>query len=981
MIVSNSDNNGNIDPDDHFFNQVNVTCNYYTIGMYNNIALNNNNFNTTLLNYNIRSFHKNYNQFEAMMETMGEVPEFCVITETWNSANNVDLCKMDGYTGHLHTFRDGRRGGGVSIFCTDKFNMNEITSLSFCKEDIETCVAMVTGQSDSLFIVGIYRPPTGSVEIFLSELESIMLSPLLRNNLIILAGDMNLNLMNYENANVNNYISCLNSYQFLPVISKPTRFAHNDPSINPSTLDHICLNKLIPVLSGIIDSDATDHCPTFIKFNHFCKNTQHDIHTFKFRPFSKSNLDKLVGKLLLIDWDSLLVSNNVNIALDSFLNIINNAFCESFPIKIKQMSQKRFSKPWLTRDIMRMVKLKTDYFRLLKRGLITCRVNNELKNRIGKKINDAKRDFFTNQFNKLRHDAKKTWILLRKLTGHSKSKPNIEKIVYEDIVSTEDLDIAEAFSSHFSSVASRLNDLVPRTTLSPLHNVIPVNQSSLHLYPISENECLKIISNLKLTKTEIDHIPVKTFILIKNYIVYPLCKIINLSLKSGKFPIQFKTARITPIYKKGDTHNPSNYRPISTLPFIGKVFERCIAERLLSYFNNNSIFSKFQFGFQKGLSTYNALEHLTENIYKSINDKSFHISVFVDLSKAFDTVEHSILLEKMELYGVRGVALRLFRCYLQDRKYYVRFGTENSAKKSVSIGVPQGSILGPLLFLIYVNDLPNVSEQLQPIMFADDTTLSCSGPNLDNLIQNLNNELENFTNWSIANKLTINTDKTEMMIFSNRKFNLGENQVCLHSEHVNFQSKCNFLGVLIDDKLSFSFHIRNIIGKLSKNCGILYKIRDLLSIQARLNFYYSLMYPYLTYNIIIWGNTHKTHLNQLEILHKRIIRTICNSNKNDHTEPLFYRLRLLKLIDIYKYFISVHMYNSYNRNQYRVSHSVNTRNRQLAVPVFHRLEGSQHAVSFSGPTIWNTLPLEIRNSDSLNRFKKALKNYFIDSYA
>ena len=490
----------------------------------------------------------------------------------------------------------------------------------------------------------------------------------------------------------------------------------------------------------------------------------------------------------------------------------------------------------------------------------------------------------------------------------------------------------------------------------------------------------KKFSNLKLTKIEINNIPVETFILIKHYIAYPLCKIINLSLKTGKFHVKFKTARITPIYEKGDTHNSSNYRPISSLPFIGKVFERCIAERLLSYFNNNSLFSKFQFGFQKGLSTCSALEHLTENIHRSLDNKFFHISVFVDLSKAFDTVEHSILLEKMELYGVRGVALRLFRCYLRDRKNYVRFGTENSAIKNVSIGVPQGSILGPLLFLIYINDLPNASEQLQPIMFADDTTLSCSGPNLDNLIQNLNVELRNFTNWSIANKLTINTDKTEMMLFSNRKFDIDGNQVCLHSEHIDFQSKCNFLGVLIDNKLSFSFHIQNIIGKLSKNCGILYKIRNLLSIQARMNFYYSLMYPYLTYNIIIWGNTHKTHLNQLEVLHKRIIRTICNSNRNDHTSPLFYSLRLLKLIDIYKYFISVHMYISFNQNQYRVSHSVNTRNRQLAAPTFHRLEGSQHAVSFSGPTVWNTLPLEIRNSVSLNSFKKALKNYFINSY-
>ena len=307
---------------------------------------------------------------------------------------------------------------------------------------------------------------------------------------------------------------------------------------------------------------------------------------------------------------------------------------------------------------------------------------------------------------------------------------------------------------------------------------------------------------------------VRIFKSIYSIVSYPLSKIINVSFQSGIFPDIFKIARLTPIFKVGDKEDISNYRPISSLHYISKIFERCVKNRLISFCAKFNIVSTQQFGFLKGKSTADALIDFSEFNYDALDAKKHCANVLIDLKKAFDRV-YLILLKKLELYGIRGIPLNWFRSFLGNRDCFVGIGNINSDRKLINIGVPQGSILGPILFLVYINDLPNISNLFHATLYADDTTISVSDQNATSLINNTNFVLEKIDNWSIANRLTINTSKTELILTTNRLDDCtGRPDVILRGTCVDSSSYCKFLRVIVDAKLSFKQHIGHVVIKI-----------------------------------------------------------------------------------------------------------------------------------------------------------------------
>ena len=726
----------------------------------------------------------------------------------------------------------------------------------------------------------------------------------------------------------------------MPMITKPTRFPPSYLNQNVSLLDHIWTNFSRNYIgcAGILCDDITDHCTTFLTLS---KQIVLNIDSpekieVKFRLVNEENLKKFQRCLSVIDWN-ILNDLDVNEATLYFLQTIDDIYCRCFPLKIKWFGRKRLCSPWLSAEILRNIKDRSICFNKSKLGQVSDLDYRKIRNSVNSLVRKAKRRYYRNVFDGGISDMRKTWKNIHKIVSSNVSKRNEVLSLNKEgrIISSPD-EVAQYFNEHFCSIAHRIDNDLPLSVDDPLSYVRRIDHS-FSFDPVTENEISDTFLSLRNTKYGLDSVPV--VLVRKCHLILgpPFSLIVNKSFAAGIFPSEFKNAVIVPVFKKGDKLDINNYRPISILPLFSKVIERCVARRLVSFLDEFSILHRNQYGFLKGLSTVDAIIDFSEYIYENLENKNHIVSVFIDYRKAFDTVQHDILLSKLEAYGIRGLPFDWFKSYLHDRKQCVRIGKSCSNRNNITIGIPQGSVLGPILFILYVNELANVSPMMKTILFADDTTVSLSGRNFHGLLGELNDELCKFSSWSLSNRLSLNVEKTGAMIFSNRlaDVDLGE-AVRLNHTAVDYLDKVKFLGVTLDSKLKYCYHIDNICSKLSKVIGIMYRVKRYLPRNALICLYYSLFYPYLLYGNVLWGGTFDVHLNNIEILQKRVIRIITDSSYLAHTDPLFHQTGILKACDIHKFLLLSYFFK--HRDDFPSSNVVyNTRHAHEPLIPYHRL--------------------------------------------
>jgi hypothetical protein len=501
---------------------------------------------------------------------------------------------------------------------------------------------------------------------------------------------------------------------------------------------------------------------------------------------------------------------------------------------------------------------------------------------------------------------------------------------------------------------------------------------------------MKIISNLKNKGGDI-LLPIKFIKMINVHACCLLADVFNMCMMQGCYPKSLKVARIAPVFKKGNVLLITNYRPISILPILNKVFEKIIYVRVSRFFSDHNLLSENQFGFMKGRDTQQATLKLIHNLIEcSANDKCA-ACIFLDFSAAFDTIDRDLLIRKLDMYGVRGPMLKLIMSYLADRSQYVSKNDHKSDLIDCNLGVPQGSVLGPLFFIIYTNDINYLLIDVLLILFADDTTLLISNTCPKLLALTVNVILGRIQDWCNFNKLSLNPSKTKCMLLNIRK-NLVP-RIYIDNSEVEIVTKYRYLGFVLDNRLTHKHHVSALISKLKKFKYISFKIRNYFTVFSAKTFYYGMIYSNLNYGMLVWGGTLSTvDFVKLEKLQNRIVYNLFSpyGEPTASKSAIYKRHEILKVADIYRLNACVAIYRILNCNYlsfYRATlvdlafnHCYLTRNRlNYRVPV-PRSRAVKLNLIYQALKAWNALPLEMRNLDTLSSFTRSLKKYIFAEY-
>lgn len=890
--------------------------------------------NISILFNNIDGNSSNFDSFVAEIGQCDTDFSVIGIAETNINEENKNLYQMTGYSSEYNSKIRGKlKGSGLGIYVRENLQFSKVEKLCLCSEDIESLFIEITNTELTQFIGVIYRPPSGSKANFIRELE-VLVKELPSDNVSIM-GDFNINLL----ANATEFENTIYASNLIPTISIAT---HEKPGCLPTLIDNILTNSTDNLLvSGVLESRISHHFPIFCVLDCPIKTGKNKSTSPPKYDYNSTNtesfLQELESKLsdLVFDYDN-------ESSFNDFINSLNKCIESNFLVdegSVSKSKRNRLMNPWVSNGIINSIQRKNLYYKKWKKSCVPkCKLGDEIlyntyKNfrfKLRKIIKAAKKSYYSKKFDNVKGNLKKTWELINELRGKTKSNIKASFIIDGKLVEDQ-REIANEFNTFFASIASKVNAKVYSSTLINQESNQNFTKylrgsgsygSSMFMTPCTEDEIADIISSLENGKASDISIP-----LLKKcskLILGHLSNFYRSFLERGTFPEILKRGSITPIYKKADPRFLDNYRPVSTLPIFGKILEKILYQRLYSYFTSKGIIYENQYGFRKHHSTSHAVNYSVDHIIRELESKKHVIGIFIDLSKAFDTISHLKLLQKLQFYGVRGKSLDIFSSYLSDRKQKTNFKGSHSGDLPVKFGVPQGSVLGPLLFLIYINDIVNSSDQGEFVMFADDTNIFVSCDTEKEAYECANKVLNNVQEYMLDNMLHINATKSCFMHFKpnichderltsartrgfSSKFTIslcGQNLKCVKS--------VKFLGVIIDEDLSWDAHIDHLANTLNSSIVIIKRIRKFIPSVEYRKLYDALFASHLTYCISCWGGVANYKLSRLFSIQKRCIRLLFGKEFSfDH--PEFYETcARVRSIDIHVDHLKIMHLNTQN---------------------------------------------------------------------
>uniref|UniRef100_A0A1B6IB92 Reverse transcriptase domain-containing protein n=1 Tax=Homalodisca liturata TaxID=320908 RepID=A0A1B6IB92_9HEMI len=842
-----------------------------------------------------------------------------------------------------------------------------------------TVASIKLSGKEQLYMIGVYRPPNNLIDITAEAIEVLhkVLDNIPTHSRIILIGDINIDILRPTRETIM-FDEFLLSHNMTRLQLSATRVFQG----HQSSIDAICTNAEIDESQvKILHTGISDHFGQlcYLPLSVESKKTTTSSH----RHVSPENLTNLKRYLAEESWTNVLQQDSVEEAYRQYLKTVTYFLDLTCPIKKFRVVAKPKARPCYDEEALR---LKKDFLKANERYCLSGsqedkQTSTQLKKAYDLKLRTLRREASAAHIDNAANKNKAVWEIINSERNHQHKDTisGFDFIVKNGDKIDDPIDIANHFNNYFSTIADETlkQNLCINPTMQFVQNP-PVGMPLTSMEPTSIEEISKVIDSLK-TKSSfgLNEISSKILKFCKNEVAVPIFHITQLSLLHGTFPSSMKISKVIPLHKKSSKHHIENFRPISLIPTESKIIEKIVLSRLFKHLQLNNLLTEEQHGFIKGRSTMTAIVDLFEHIVDNIEAGNNVVGVQLDLSKAFDCLSHDLIIRKLFHLGIQGTALSWFSAYLEGRRQVVevtqtikRITTiSRSEVLSMDRGVPQGSVLGPVLFILFTNDFPNVLHSYSNlVMYADDSMLLTANSSVENLEINSYIAVNIAMDYCRNNDLVFNESKTKQISFGNKKDDISD------LPNLQSVSSTNYLGIIVDDKLSWLNHINNLCLKLSSAIYAIKRTKAISTTKATITAYHALFESHMRYGLAVWGGSTERNLQRILILQKKALRIMAGLGCRESCRGVFKEWRLSTVVSLYIVECIV-IATTHNVQQHQDIHSYNTRHANNFTLPIHKLTLSETKPTYAGAKFFNNLPDELKKMEG-RKLKKSLHSWF-----
>ena len=938
-----------------------------------------------IMHQNIQSLNSNNLNLLSYIEHRNFDIDVIILTETWTT-NTETYKELLGNYRFIYKKSKNSIAGGIVIYIRENVKWEEINIVE--QSDIYDTLTIKLknrNKQNDIIIKAVYRHMNTNEDEFRKQLSQDIdnLRMKQKNKEIIIIGDMNIDLkkIRYKNQK---YLYEIESKGFKQIVEDPTRITQNTATL----IDHVFIDNQLNFTYKIenIKVDYGDHNIQILTIEGIEKRVKYNKGFFRKRitkdmeEYYIEYMNNEIGNIL----EKYQNQDNMDIdeKFDMFLKIIevgNDIYFPKTEVLIKKTRIK-----WFNKELRKLRKEKDRKYKQWKltNTYIDQLIFQKTQSQFKKKLKEAENTYYKKCIET--QDSKGKWKTINKLIGKEEKGRDIE-IKDKEGNTLSQLEAANLFNSYFVG-AGKVTDIEPKIDAqNPQQNNNKTIVNTFMYKEINEINIEHIIHNLKENKATSDDFSIYSIKLIKKPVAKVMSMIVNESMQKSKFPNSLKISTIVPIYKTGDRNEVSNYRPISLTSIFHKIMEKVILEQLWDFVNKYNIINENQYGFRKGHSTTQAIISFVNNIYSKIRMNTV-IGLFLDLKKAYDSISHKLIIDKLCTYGIRGSVKDWICDYLADRYQVVKLRNIVSEKRNIERGVLQGSTLGCLLFCLYINDLVGIEEEGKDItIYADDTNVLVWHKEENEAKIKINRELSKINKWLEGNEMALNVEKTKYVIFGNKEeiINRQESKICIKEKEIEGINEINFLGIIIDSKLNFKGHIKKVANKLKMIIPYCYKIRDKLNERDKKMFYYAVIYPVITYGIEVYSNTVWNNIKILDYLHRKVIKILFVMGKRTPTKEIYMKLEILdlrhiimlQLVKIGHKWANNKLPNKL-KNMFYKQDQVSTRQNKNIYKRSLNTYKEQRVIDYRISRYWNVLPNAIKTLN-VKHFNDSIKDYYM----